>query len=116
MALSQHLHPSLTPDMFARLALVSLCALAVAASPTVVRDSPIVSLPIARRFNLTGSSKLIELDRARVKSLKGVTPGSNSKKTKFQTLFDVSSTNAAVDYTATVCYWLLSFRGARSLF
>lgn len=89
--------------MFARLVLVSLCALAVAASPAIVRDTPIVSLPIVRRFNFTGTSKLIELDRARVRSLKNRVPGSNSKKTKFQTLFDVSSTNGVVDYTATVC-------------
>ncbi len=56
-------------------ALLALCAAATAASasatPFVVRDSP-VTLPLARRFNATGSAKIAELDRARAQALKNV--------------------------------------------
>ncbi|KAM5531862.1 hypothetical protein V8D89_014492 [Ganoderma adspersum] len=63
-------------------ALFALCAAAtaVSASPFVVRDTP-VSLPIARRFNATGSAKIVELDRARAQVLKNFGhAGAHSKR------------------------------------
>ena len=44
-------------------------ALAVAANPIVVRDS-IVTIPFAKRVNLTGSANLVHIDQARAKALK----------------------------------------------
>lgn len=54
-------------------ALLALCAAAatVSATPVVVRDTP-VSLPLARHFNVTGSAKIVDLDRARAQVLRNV--------------------------------------------
>ena len=99
--------------MFARTALLALCAAAIAAvslpasaSPTIVRRSP-VTLPIARRLNVTGAANILALDQARAKQLKSISISSSSSSSgtsfkKAASAFDVIATNGAVDYTASV--------------
>ena len=43
--------------------------LSVAANPVLVRDS-VVSLPLAKRFNFTGTARLLDHDQARARGLK----------------------------------------------
>lgn len=87
--------------MFARAILVALCALAVSASPVVVRDESIISLPVARRFNFTGSATVLERDQARAHFLQNRATSQDSSSA-FGTLFSEPATNALVDYTVSV--------------
>lgn len=88
--------------MFARAALLSLCALAVSATPLVVRDS-IVSVPVARRFNSTGAATILEIDQARASVLREVALSGQSRSgSAVQTLFTDPATNGLVDYTVQV--------------
>ena len=60
-----------------------------------------MTLQFARRFNFTGSSKILELDQARAKALKAralAQPGHFSRAA----ITNVPATNQAVEYTATV--------------
>ncbi|KAI0703858.1 acid protease [Cerioporus squamosus] len=91
--------------MLARLSLLlalTTAAVTVAAKPIVIRDSPI-TLPIARRFNLTGVPSILKQDQARAKALKersqGQGKGASPKKAA---VFPVDVTNQAVDYTVSV--------------
>lgn len=69
--------------------------LATAASPTrLVSRSP-VSLPLARHFNFTGATKIVERDRARAQTFK---TGSLATRA----VDPDSVTNAVVSYTTTV--------------
>nr|VWO97073.1 Uncharacterized protein [Ganoderma boninense] len=81
-------------------ALVALCAAAttVSASPFVVRDTP-VTLPIARRFNATGSAKIVELDRARAQMLKNVRHAGGESK---RSVPSVMAVNEQTHYTVLV--------------
>ncbi|KAI1786242.1 family A1 protease [Ganoderma leucocontextum] len=90
--------------MLAGLRLISagLLSLALSADAGLMRrDSLPVTLPFARRLNLTGTSKILELDQARAKALKARANGSPGGF-KQTALFDVPATNQAVDYTTTV--------------
>ncbi|KIP05511.1 hypothetical protein PHLGIDRAFT_119740 [Phlebiopsis gigantea 11061_1 CR5-6] len=91
--------------MFAHLAVTVTLALLTAATPVVVRQSPI-TIPLARRFNFTGTKTLRELDLARVQKLRSGTkfksrpdaaPASASASS-----FPVTVVNGAVTYTAEV--------------
>ncbi|KAI0365368.1 acid protease [Pilatotrama ljubarskyi] len=86
------------------LPIVALAVCAVVAKPIVIRDSP-VTLPIARRFNVTAAPNLLELDQARAKVLKeqGLARGKDAKLSKAGILdSNFPVTNGAVDYTASV--------------
>ena len=77
-------------------------ALALCADATVLRrDALPVTLPFARRLNMTGTAKLLELDQARAKFLK---TRANAQPGVFQqgAIFNAPATNQAVDYTTTV--------------
>ncbi|RPD60574.1 acid protease [Lentinus tigrinus ALCF2SS1-7] len=91
--------------MLARLSALlafTAAAVTVAAKPIVIRDSPI-TLPIARRFNLTGVPSVLKQDQARAKALKARSQGkAKSSSFKQAALFDVDVTNQAVDYTVSV--------------
>ena len=88
--------------MFAQLTVVVYLSLVAAASPLVVRKSPI-SIPLARRFNVTGGAKIAELDRARAQSFKsGVRTAHAKTKPTSDAVVPVSVVNGAVTYTATV--------------
>lgn len=92
--------------MLARLSALlafTAAAVTVAAKPIVVRDSP-VSLPIARRFNLTGVPSILKQDQARAKALKGRSQSSKAKgpSLKQAAIFNVDATNQAVDYVVSV--------------
>ena len=78
-------------------------AVTVAAKPIIVRDSP-VSLPIARRFNLTGVPSILKQDQAGAKALKGRSQSSKAKgpSLKQAAIFNVDATNQAVDYVVSV--------------
>lgn len=91
--------------MFAHLAVTVTLALLTAATPVIVRQSPI-TIPLARRFNFTGTKTLRELDLARVQKLRSGTkfksrpdaaPASASASS-----FPVTVVNGAVTYTAEV--------------
>ena len=89
--------------MLSRTALLALCAAAIAAastsaSPIIVRDSP-VTIPIARRMNLTGIPTLRAADRVRIQQLAARTQSAGALAAAG---FDVSATNGVVDYTASI--------------
>ncbi len=91
--------------MLARLSLLlalTTAAVTVAAKPIVIRDSPI-TLPIARRFNLTGVPSILKQDQARAKVLKARSQGQGKGASpKKAAVFPVDATNQAVDYTVSV--------------
>ncbi|KAF7794844.1 hypothetical protein EIP86_005986 [Pleurotus ostreatoroseus] len=83
-------------------------ALAVSATPPLVRqDSPLISLPVAKRINITGTTNLVQHDRARVEALRakaearvsGVKKGPVSDA---KSVGSVPSTNQGVDYVVNV--------------
>ncbi|KAI9439315.1 aspartic peptidase A1 [Lactarius indigo] len=68
----------------------------VAANPIVVRKAP-VSLPFARRLNITGAHDLIQKDQARARNV-----FTSNKNKRSGTPGSVSITNVAVVYEASV--------------
>ncbi|KAL5527985.1 hypothetical protein ACEPAG_6786 [Sanghuangporus baumii] len=89
--------------MFSSTSLISavLLALSVAAGPVVQIREPSLTLPIVRRFNLTGTT-IADADRARAAHLKenGKKLKSDSQRNRRQSSFDVTKTG--VIYTADV--------------
>ena len=78
-------------------------ALFAAASPLTVSKSP-VTIPLARRFNITGSKNIVELDQARAKAFKSgtkVKPDAAAASASASS-FPVPAINGAVAYTAQV--------------
>lgn len=92
--------PASRHAMAMKLLTILTLALAVAANPIVVRKSP-VTLPVARRFNFTGSANIREIDQARAKTLKSRTR-TNPKDVSKASLVNVPVTNTVVTYTAEV--------------
>lgn len=80
--------------------LILLGALAVAASP-VVRDTPVVTLEVVRKLNLTSGATLVDIDRAHVHSFK---TGRKGKRNAARAVINTPVTNTAVSYVASVCY------------
>nr|VWP02631.1 Plp [Ganoderma boninense] len=80
-------------------ALFSLAFALSADADVVRRDALPVTLPFARRLNLTGTAKLLELDQARARAFKTRAAGT---KLRERAVFDAPATNQAVDYTTTV--------------
>ncbi|KAJ8474583.1 hypothetical protein ONZ51_g7130 [Trametes cubensis] len=98
----------LTELRFVSAALVAL-ALSSLAGPChalhVRRNASPVTLPFARRLNMTGSAKLLEIDQARMKALRNRTPAARGSHTGILALgavADVSATSQAVAYVTTV--------------
>ncbi|EIW52039.1 acid protease [Trametes versicolor FP-101664 SS1] len=91
--------------MFSGLRLAStfllVLALGLTSDALVVRDSSRITLPIARRLNITGAANLVKLDQARAKALKS-RPQAHTGNSPRATIFDAPVTNQAVDYVATV--------------
>ncbi|PIL28799.1 transporter [Ganoderma sinense ZZ0214-1] len=85
---------------------LAAAAVAVSATPIVVRDS-LVTLPIARRFNSTGAANIVKADQARAKTLKArlqatkVSPVDTAAGKIFPGI-NVPVTNQAIIYTASV--------------
>ncbi|KAI0081062.1 acid protease [Panus rudis PR-1116 ss-1] len=75
--------------------------LSVAANPVVVRDSP-VTLQVAKRFNFTGISNLLQKDQARAKGLRQLAQAKLNGKLREDAVISVPVTNQAVDYVANV--------------
>jgi cathepsin E len=73
-----------------------LLVVCVAANPIVVRKAPI-SLPIARRLNITGAHDLIQKDQARARTMFTVNKAKRSGSPG-----NVEITNVAVAYEASV--------------
>ena len=90
-----------TPSMLTRLSsyLTLLGALAVTASP-VVQDTPVVSIEVVRKLNLTSGATLVDIDRARSQSFK--TGGQSRKRNAARGVFNTPVTNTAVSYIASV--------------
>jgi hypothetical protein len=84
--------------VIASLAPLGLLATSVAANPTVVqvRDT-FVTLPFARRINVTGTLDLVLRDQARARQFAKQSGTSTSEVTS-----DVGVTNAGVNYVASV--------------
>lgn len=86
-----------------------LLATSVLATPVVVRDSP-VTLPFARRLNVTGGRDIMRMDQARAKSLRVKSLDSSHVHTSEADVmrkavgaaFGVPSTNQGVDYIVQV--------------
>ncbi len=75
---------------------VLLLVVRIAADPIVVRKAP-VSLPIARRLNITGAHDLIRKDQARARNM-----FDTSKAKRSGSPGNVGITNVAVVYEANV--------------
>ncbi|CDO77365.1 hypothetical protein BN946_scf184787.g14 [Trametes cinnabarina] len=86
---------------FVSAALLTLClSLAVPADALLIRkDASPVTLPFARRFNVTGAAKLLEIDQAKAKAFKNRT---RAAATSVGAPFNAPATNQAVDYVTTV--------------
>ncbi|KAH9848590.1 acid protease [Lenzites betulinus] len=80
---------------------IVIVGLPLAGSALVVRDASRITLPIARRLNVTGAANLVKLDQARAKALKARAKA-GAEQTPRATIFDAPVTNQAVDYVATV--------------
>ena len=87
--------------MFSQLFIAVYLALYAAASPLAVRNSP-VSIPLARRFNITASKNVLELDQARAKFLKSGAAQKGSKAASSVAAVPVPVTNGVVTYTTAV--------------
>ncbi|GBE81416.1 Polyporopepsin [Sparassis crispa] len=72
-------------------------ALAVAASPVAIPPNSFVSLPLARRFNATGTVNLLQRDQARAAALKA-----NGRARLQDRSGSVAATNDAITYTVQV--------------
>ena len=82
-------------------------ALSVTSATLVVRDSPI-SLPLARRFNVTGSRNIAAADRARVNFLKDYAGASRQGGPSTSSL---PVTNEIVSYIAQVLSFSVNLSG-----
>ena len=81
------------------LATVTL-AVSAAASPIVIRE-PLVSLPLAKRFNFTGTARLVEHDKARASGLKAY--GTARKLgTRQDAVISVPAVNEVMNYALAV--------------
>ncbi|KAI0752473.1 acid protease [Daedaleopsis nitida] len=89
------------PARLTSLLALAAAAITVAAKPIVVRDSP-VSLPLARRFNITGVSNILAADQARAKVLKTRSHAEGKEKAKAASVINDPVTNQAAIYTASV--------------
>ncbi|KAI0365365.1 acid protease [Pilatotrama ljubarskyi] len=91
--------------MFTRLfSLVALCVVATTAKPVDLRDSA-VTLPIARRFNLTsGGARVIDADKARAKFLVERARGLHQDRPAAQASdsSEVPITNTVLQYTVSI--------------
>ncbi|KAL4246323.1 peptidase A1 family protein [Abortiporus biennis] len=76
-------------------------ALAVAANPVVVRE-PLISLPIAKRVNATGTGNLLGHDQARARGLRQLAEAKISGSFKSDAVVSVPATNGLVDYVVNV--------------
>lgn len=91
--------------MFSQFLIAVFLSLLAAASPLAVRDGPI-SIPLARRFNVTGAKNVLAADQARAKFLKdgnrqsilNAGPASRS----------VPVVNSGFVYTAAVCATIIT--------
>ena len=91
--------------MLAGLHLISAALLSLALSADaglIKRDSLPVTLPFARRLNLTGTSKILEIDQARAKALKTRASSISPGTLRQNAIFNAPAANQAVDYTTTV--------------
>ena len=78
-----------------------LLAVSVAANPIVVRKAP-VSLPIARRFNITGAHDIIQKDQARAKNHASVGKAKESGTMSADVARSVGITNQGTYYLACI--------------
>lgn len=75
-------------------------ALAVAASPLAIRE-PLVTLPFAKRVNITGTANLLQRDQARAQGLKRLGQA-RSGGVVSDAVISVPATNELVDYVVNV--------------
>ena len=88
--------------MFSQLFVAVYLALFTAATPVVVRDSPI-TIPVVRRLNFTSGTKvLLEQDQARARFLKSGAAKQKGPKASSAATFPVPVINEAVSYIAQV--------------
>ena len=75
-------------------------ALAVAANPLNIREA-LVTLPIAKRVNVTGTTTLLQKDQARARNLKQFGAAKTNGLVS-DAVVGVSATNQLVDYVVNV--------------
>lgn len=91
--------------MFSQFLIAVFLSLFVVASPLVVRDGPI-SIPLARRFNVTGAKNVLTADQARAEFLKG---GNRQSILNAGPAFrSVPVANSGFVYTAAVCATIIT--------
>jgi cathepsin E len=79
---------------------VLLLALGVVASPVKIIGNNPVTLPIARRFNFTGTATILQRDQARAAALRASAESSASASKR--AVINQAVNNVAVTYTATI--------------
>ena len=79
-----------------------LLVVSVAANPIVVRSKPSVTLPFARRLNITGAHDLVAKDQARAKNLHSIGNAKQSGTLSPDAVVSVGVTNVAAVYEASV--------------
>ncbi|RPD56618.1 acid protease [Lentinus tigrinus ALCF2SS1-6] len=89
--------------MLAKLRLLSLIVIALtlplSIKASVVRkDATLISLPVAKRVNMTGTAKLLEIDQARARALRDRAEGKYDPSSKAT----VPATNVVVTYVTTI--------------
>lgn len=90
--------------MFTPLLVTVTLALLSAASPLVIRNSPI-TVPLTRRMNFTGTKTVLERDQIRAKGLmagRSTKIPSGTRAAEAASTFAVPATNQATIYTAEV--------------
>lgn len=95
-------------EMFAQLLVTFALAILSAASPLVVRNSPI-TLPLTRRMNLTGTKTILERDQIRAKGLRAgksakIPSSGTEEAAAAASTFAVPATNQITTYTAEVSH------------
>ncbi|KAI0708416.1 acid protease [Earliella scabrosa] len=80
---------------------LAAAAVVVVAKPVVIRDTP-VTLPLARRFNITGVPNILKQDQARAKVLKARSQGAGREGIKQASMINVDAANQETIYTVSV--------------
>ena len=82
------------------LSLLSL-AILISANPIVVRE-PLITLPLAKQFNITGADHILKSDRARAAALIDRVKAKASGKESKRAVIGINVENQAVTYVTNV--------------
>ena len=79
-------------------------AIVVQASPTATEIDNLVTLPFAKRFNLTGSTNILQRDQARARNLRarGTSRGTQTSPSPSPETSSITAQNQLMQYVAEV--------------